>query len=188
MRHRHATVRDPLLNALDLAGLSVLAYWLDFPAWPTVALVLVLLCLVVVVPIYTKWRCRRRRQVLTALRAAVAARRRAEQACRACEAQLARERGLRRRTELHLTPRESEILDLLLAGRSNPEIADELTIEPKTVGTHVHNLGIKLGLTGRITRAAIKAAAREQGVVLLSSPPAQVDDSPAQPKKNSTLS
>lgn len=188
MRHRRATVRDLLRSALGLAGLSVPASWLDLAAWPVVALVLVLLCLVVVVPLYVRRRGRQRHRVLTALLAAMAARHRAEQACRACEAQLARERVLRRRTELHLTPREAEVLDLLLAGRSNPEIADELTIEPKTVGTHIHNLGVKLGLTGRITRVAIKAAAHEQGVVLLPSPPAQVGGSSAQPEEKSAPS
>jgi DNA-binding NarL/FixJ family response regulator len=40
-----------------------------------------------------------------------------------------------------LTPREGEVLELLAEGRRQKEIAHALSISPKTVGTHVQNLG-----------------------------------------------
>ena len=53
-----------------------------------------------------------------------------------------------------LTKREAEILQLLAAGLSNPEIGDRLYITRKTVETHVGNLLAKLGLRNRAEAAA----------------------------------
>ena len=49
---------------------------------------------------------------------------------------------------------EAEILQLLGAGLSNPEIAGRLYITRKTVETHVGNLLAKLGLRNRAEAAA----------------------------------
>jgi DNA-binding CsgD family transcriptional regulator len=53
-----------------------------------------------------------------------------------------------------LTARESEVLRLVAAGRSNPEIAAELFISAKTASVHVSNILAKLGVSSRGEAAA----------------------------------
>jgi two-component system, NarL family, response regulator LiaR len=48
-----------------------------------------------------------------------------------------------------LTPREKEVLNLLVEGLSNPEIADRLTVSRSTARAHVSNILMKLGVTNR---------------------------------------
>ncbi|HEU5430704.1 MAG TPA: response regulator transcription factor, partial [Thermomicrobiales bacterium] len=48
-----------------------------------------------------------------------------------------------------LTAREQDVLRLLVAGRSNAEIAAKLFISPRTATTHVSNLYAKLGVASR---------------------------------------
>jgi len=48
-----------------------------------------------------------------------------------------------------LTDREIEILNLIGAGKSNKEIADELFISYRTVKNHVYHLFTKLGIHTR---------------------------------------
>jgi DNA-binding CsgD family transcriptional regulator len=61
-----------------------------------------------------------------------------------------------------LTPRESEILELVASGRTNGEIGKQLFISTKTVSVHVSNILGKLGASGRTEAAAI---ARRRGLV-----------------------
>ncbi len=58
------------------------------------------------------------------------------------------------RERLGLTAREFEVLRLVAAGRSNPEIASELFISAKTASVHVSNILGKLGVASRGEAAA----------------------------------
>ena len=49
-----------------------------------------------------------------------------------------------------LTPREDEILSMLVRGKSNADIAEELFVGPATVKTHVSNILMKLDVKDRI--------------------------------------
>ena len=68
-----------------------------------------------------------------------------------------------------LTPRETDVLRLLAAGRTNKEIAKSLRIGDSSVKTHVTNILTKLGVQSR-TQAALYAV--HLGLVS-SSPPDQ---------------
>jgi ATP/maltotriose-dependent transcriptional regulator MalT len=54
-----------------------------------------------------------------------------------------------------LTDREREVLILVAAGRSNPEIAKTLFISAKTASVHVSNILAKLGVSGRVEAATV---------------------------------
>jgi two-component system, LuxR family, response regulator FixJ len=64
--------------------------------------------------------------------------------------------------EVSLSPREREILSLLMEGKTQKEIATALVISPKTVATHIQHLLGKLGVNSR-TQAV--AAAYRRGLV-----------------------
>jgi DNA-binding NarL/FixJ family response regulator len=53
-----------------------------------------------------------------------------------------------------LTPRENEVLRLLAQGNSSAEIAQQLVISPRTVGTHVQHILAKLGVENRTQATA----------------------------------
>ncbi len=52
--------------------------------------------------------------------------------------------------EIRLTPREQEVINLLIAGRANREIASTLNMELKTVKTHVGKLLQKFSVPNRV--------------------------------------
>jgi DNA-binding CsgD family transcriptional regulator len=59
------------------------------------------------------------------------------------------------RDDLGLTPRESEILEWVAHGKTNPEIAEILGIAPTTVRRHLENVYAELGVhtrTAAVTR------------------------------------
>lgn len=61
-----------------------------------------------------------------------------------------------------LTPREAEILGLIAAGHTNPEIAEKLVISIRTVETHRAAVQRKLNT---VNRAQLVAFAKEHGLV-----------------------
>jgi two-component system NarL family response regulator len=67
-------------------------------------------------------------------------------------------------TRVQLTPREMSSLRLMADGKSNKEIANELSISERTVKTHLGHLFEKLGVTSRTE--AIKVATK-RGLVRL---------------------
>lgn len=58
-----------------------------------------------------------------------------------------------------LTPRERDVLTLLVQGRTQQEIARDLVISPNTVSTHIQRILLKLGVRTR-AQAVSKAARR----------------------------
>jgi len=58
-----------------------------------------------------------------------------------------------------LTARERQVLDLIVTGRDNSEIATDLVISPETVKTHVSAILEKLHVENRV-QAAVAAVNR----------------------------
>ncbi|NDJ51597.1 MAG: response regulator transcription factor [Chloroflexi bacterium] len=54
-----------------------------------------------------------------------------------------------------LTPREVEVLALMVEGMTNPEIADRLVISRHTVRAHVSNILSKLSVSSRVEAVAL---------------------------------
>jgi predicted ATPase/DNA-binding CsgD family transcriptional regulator len=54
-----------------------------------------------------------------------------------------------------LTPRERDVLRLLVEGHSDRQIADMLSISPRTAGNHVASILTKLGVEGRTAAATL---------------------------------
>ena len=52
-----------------------------------------------------------------------------------------------------LTAREREIADLVAAGRTNREVAEQLVLSAKTIEAHLRNIYAKLGVRSRVELA-----------------------------------
>ena len=76
-------------------------------------------------------------------------------------------------TSTGLTPRELEVLTLLVADRSHREIAQPLFVSDRTVETHVHNIYAKLDIHTR-RQAAAWAVRHGLAGVLPAAPPESV--------------
>ena len=88
-----------------------------------------------------------------------------EQGLRAIEAflgsLLATDSGTSQHSDAGLSDRESEVLRLVAAGKSNQQIADELVISVNTVNRHVSNIFDKIGVANR---AQATAYAKDHGL------------------------
>lgn len=72
-------------------------------------------------------------------------------------------RAATRASPLGLTPRQAEVLDLLVDGLSNAEIAERLFISVRTVERHVSAILARLGVASRDEAAAVAAELDDPG-------------------------
>lgn len=56
---------------------------------------------------------------------------------------------------VQITPREQQIVDLLLQGCDNAEIASQLKIARHTVKVHLNRIFLRFGVTGGIKRVKL---------------------------------
>lgn len=73
-------------------------------------------------------------------------------------------RRRREQAEIHLSPRELQVLDEVAQGRSNREVASALHISENTVKNHVRRIMEKLGASSRTEAVALAA---RNGLVVL---------------------
>ena len=94
------------------------------------------------------------------------------------EVAAARQRIIEARERVdRLSRRESQVLELLVTGLSNKEIARELDISPRTVEIHRANMMLKLGVKHAAEAVRLALEARQ-------SPAAPIPESPAIPLGN----
>jgi DNA-binding NarL/FixJ family response regulator len=71
------------------------------------------------------------------------------------EKQQKRQTALEPTLSVPLSPREIEVLELLVRGQSNQDIAGDLSITMSTVKNHVHHIIEKLGVSDRVQAAIL---------------------------------
>jgi DNA-binding NarL/FixJ family response regulator len=67
--------------------------------------------------------------------------------------------------QMKVTPRDQQVLDLLVQGCSNKEIAGQLSISPRTVKQHLRTLFLRAGIREGRKRVRLATAAFEQAEV-----------------------
>ena len=60
--------------------------------------------------------------------------------------------------EVKITPRDKQVLSLLVEGCSNKEIAGQLNISPRTVKQHLRTLFLRAGITDGRKRVKLATA------------------------------
>ena len=68
--------------------------------------------------------------------------------------------------EMKVTPRDQQVLDLLVQGCSNKEIAGQLSISPRTVKQHLRTLFLRAGIRDGRKRVKLAIAAFENREVI----------------------
>ncbi len=63
--------------------------------------------------------------------------------------------GWLERETVRLTPRERDVVELLLMGCDNTEISKNLNIAPRTVKAHFSRLYLRFGIVGGIKRVKL---------------------------------
>jgi len=63
---------------------------------------------------------------------------------------------------MKVTPRDQQVLDLLVQGCSNKEIAGQLSISPRTVKQHLRTLFLRAGIRDGRKRVRLATAAFER--------------------------
>src|ERR1700728_662713 len=65
-------------------------------------------------------------------------------------------------SEIKVTPRDEQVLNLLVQGCSNKEIAGQLSISPRTVKQHLRTLFLRAGIRDGRKRVRLATAAFER--------------------------
>jgi DNA-binding NarL/FixJ family response regulator len=66
---------------------------------------------------------------------------------------------------MKVTPRDQQVLDLLVQGCSNKEIAGQLSISPRTVKQHLRTLFLRAGIRDGRKRVRLATAVFERAEV-----------------------
>ena len=64
--------------------------------------------------------------------------------------------------KVKVTPRDQQVIDLLVQGCSNKEIAGQLSISPRTVKQHLRTLFLRAGIRDGRKRVRLATAAFEK--------------------------